>query len=97
MENNQRKIEDTHEMYKEVVLNQKVELEEKYSKTRFPYEFLVSADRGWFPCDILEVDTENELAKIVCYHPDNSGWMETCQGGVFDTVVEMWRVRVRED
>ena len=97
MENNQRKIEDTHELYSEVVLDAAKVVEERTSKARFPYEFMLSADKGWVPCDILEVDSQKELVKVVCYHPDNSGWMETCQGGVFDTVVEMWRVRVRED
>lgn len=67
------------------------------NKVRFPYEFLASVDRGWIPCDILEVDTEKELAKVVFYHPDAVGWIETCAGGIFDQVVEMWRVRLRED
>ena len=67
------------------------------SKVRFPYEFLASVDRGWIPCDILEVDTEKELAKVIFPHPDSAGWMETCAGGIFDQVVEMWRVGLRED
>jgi hypothetical protein len=67
------------------------------NKVRFPYEFLASVDRGWIPCDILEVDTEKELAKVIFPHPDSAGWMETCAGGIFDQVVEMWRVRLRED
>ena len=67
------------------------------NKVRFPYEFLASVDRGWIPCDILEVDPEKELAKVVFYHPDGAGWIETCAGGIFDQVVEMWRVRLRED
>ena len=97
MENNQKRIEDTHQVYNEVVLNSEARAEEKYSKTRFPYEFFLSPDKGWTPCDILEVDTEKELAKVICYHPDSVGWMETCMGGLFDTVVPMWRVRLRED
>ena len=67
------------------------------NKVKFPYEFLASVDRGWIPCDIVEVDSEKELVKVIFYHPDHAGWIETCQGGVFDDVVEMWRVRLRED
>ena len=95
MENSQKKIEDVHQIYDDIVINSKQQVDERYSKSRFPYEVLLSADYGWTPCDIIEVDSEKELVKIICYHPDNSGWTETCQGGVFDVVVEMWRVRVR--
>jgi len=93
--NKQPDISELHKKFEEVIsdspnlaINNKV---------RFPYEFLASADRGWIPCDILEADTKNELLKVVFYHPDAVGWIETCQGGVFDQVVEMWRVRLRED
>ena len=96
MQNNQENIEKAHDLYKEIVLGEEIS-KEKNNKVRFPYEFLASADRGWIPCDILEVDSEKELAKVVFYHPDSVGWIETCMGGVFDDVVQMWRVRLRED
>ena len=67
------------------------------NKVKFPYEFLASVDRGWIPCDILEIDSEKELAKVIFPHPDSAGWIETCAGGIFDQVVEMWSVRLRED
>jgi hypothetical protein len=68
------------------------------NKAKFPYEFLASVDRGWIPCDILEVDTNNELIKIIFPHPDADGWSDiTGAAGRYDDVVEMWRVRLRED
>lgn len=98
MQNNQRKIEDTHELYNEVVLDAKREYQSQTSRRKFPYEFLASADRGWIPCDIVESDSKNELVKVVFYHPDYTGWMDvTGAAGVYDDVVQMWRVRVRED
>ena len=97
MQNNQRITEETHELYNEVVLDAKKEYESQTSRRKFPYEFLASVDKGWIPCDILEVDSKKELAKVIFYNPDSVGWMETCMGGLFDDVVEMWRVRVRED
>ena len=97
MQNNQRKIEDTHEMYNEITLDAKSQYTSQTSRKKFPYEFLASVDRGWIPCDILETDTTKELVKVIFYHPDSDGWMETCKGGVFDEVVQMWRVRLRED
>ena len=45
---------------------------------------------------MVESDTEKELLKVVFYNPDAAGWMQTCQGGVYDEVVEMWRVRLRQ-
>jgi len=98
MQNNQRITEETHELYNEVVLDAKKEYESQTQRRKFPYEFLASADRGWIPCDIVEADTEKELVKVVFYHPDFTGWMDvTGAAGVYDDVVEMWRVRVRED
>jgi hypothetical protein len=96
MQNNQKSIEELHELQSQI-LDGKTLAIEKNNKIKFPYEFLASVDRGWIPCDILEVDSEKELVKVIFYHPDAAGWMETCAGGVFDDVVEMWRVRLRED
>jgi hypothetical protein len=97
MQNNQRQIEDTHEMYNEIISDAKTEYKSQTSSQKFPYEFLSSVDRGWIPCDIVESDTEKELVKIIFYHPDFTGWMDVCgSAGIYDEVVEMWRVRLRE-
>jgi len=95
--NNKPDIAELHRQFEEVTSGKTNLAINKNSKMRFPYEFLASVDRGWIPCDILEVDTEKELAKVIFPHPDSAGWMETCAGGIFDQVVEMWRVRLRED
>ena len=74
--------------------------EESASVSRFkcPYEFLVSVDVGWIPCDVIEADTEKELVKVIYPHPDGEGWMDiTGAGGVYEEVIQMWRVRLRED
>ena len=98
MQNNQRATEETHELYNEVVLDAKREYQTQTSSRKFPYEFLASVDRGWIPCDVVEADTEKELLKVIFYHPDSNGWMDVCgAAGIYDDVVEMWRVRVRED
>jgi hypothetical protein len=91
---NKPEISELHKKYDEVV-NETPDLAIN-NTTRFPYEFLASVDRGWIPCDVSEVDTEKELVKVVFPHPDSTGWMDTCAGGVYDDVVEMWRVRLRE-
>jgi hypothetical protein len=96
MQNNQKSTEELHDLYGHVIEGKTLAVE-KSNKIKFPYEFLASVDRGWIPCDILEVDSQKELAKVIFYHPDAAGWMETCTGGIFDQVVEMWRVRLRED
>jgi hypothetical protein len=50
------------------------------------------------PCDVVEADTTNELIKVVYPHPDGDGWSDiTGAAGIYEEVVEMWRVRVRED
>jgi hypothetical protein len=95
MQNNQKHLEEIHEKIRNYTSSPSPEVD-KDNKLRFPYEFFSSIDRGWIPCDILKVDTEKELVKVDFYHPDASGWIPTCQGGVFDEVVEMWRVRLRE-
>ncbi len=95
MKNNQKHLEELHETGKNLAVSKPLAVH-RNDKTRFPYEFFSSIDRGWIPCDILEADTKNELVKVCFYHPDSRNWMETCQGGVFDEVVEMWRVRLRE-
>lgn len=97
MNNKQPDISKLHDQFEEVISDEAKISEEEKNRIRFPYEVLISVDKGWIPCAILEVDSEKELAKVAFYHPDHAGWMETCQGGVFDEVVEMWRVRVRED
>jgi len=97
MKNNTQDISELHQQFEEVISDTPKISTEQRNKIRFPYEVLISVDKGWIPCAILEVDSEKELAKVAFYHPDHAGWMETCQGGVFDQVVEMWRVRVRED
>ena len=107
MENNQKHFEEIEKMLSQDTIwsgqsngdfaTAKTIALEKNNKMRFPYEFLASVDRGWIPCDILETDTTKELVKVIFYHPDSDGWMETCKGGVFDEVVQMWRVRLRED
>ena len=98
MDNNQRAREEAHQLYDEVVLDSKKEYESRTSKNKFPYEFLASADRGWIPCDVVEADTEKELLKVIFYHPDANGWMDVCgAAGIYDEVVQMWRVRLRED
>jgi len=96
MNNNKPDLSKLHNQFNELTTSVAKISEEQRNKIKFPYEVLISVDRGWIPCAILEVDTEKELAKVAFYHPDHAGWMETCQGGVFDEVVEMWRVRVRE-
>ena len=96
MKNKQPDISKLHDQFQEVISDEVKISEEQRNRIRFPYEVLISADKGWIPCAILEVDTEKELAKVAFYHPDHAGWMETCQGGVFDEVVEMWRIRVRD-
>ena len=97
MQNNQRLSEEIHDTY-EQILEGSIPTVVKNSKVRVPYEFLASVDRGWIPCDILEVDSEKELVKVVFYHPDFNGWADvTGAAGVYDEVVEMWRVRLRED
>lgn len=95
--NNRPDIAELHRHLDEVTTENSNLAIAKSSKIRFPYEFLASVDRGWIPCDILEVDTEKELVKVIFPHPDSTGWLETCAGGIFDQVVEMWRVRLRED
>ncbi len=66
-------------------------------KSKFPYEYLISQDRGWWPCDVIETDIVNELVKIVYAHPDGRGWMDnTGAAGVYDEVVPFWRVKLRE-
>tara|TARA_B100000003_G_C10610090_1_gene242618 strand:- start:15 stop:311 length:297 start_codon:yes stop_codon:yes gene_type:complete len=98
MQNNQRKIEETHEKYNEITLDAKSQYTSQTSRRKFPYEFLASADRGWIPCDIVESDMEKELVKVVFYHPDFNGWMNVVGSeGIYDDVVQMWRVRLRED
>jgi len=96
MKNKQPDISELHQKFEEATSDEVKISEEQRNRIRFPYEVLISVDRGWIPCAILEVDSEKELAKVAFYHPDHAGWMETCMGGVFDEVVEMWRVRVRE-
>ena len=99
MDKNKPDIGDLHKQVAEAYLDPKERetLLSKYDKVKFPYEFLASADRGWIPCDVVESDTEKELLKVIFYHPDAEGWMPTCTGGVFDEVVEMWRVRLRSE
>ena len=98
MDRNKPEIGDLHKKLEEAYQNteERNVILSKYDKVKFPYEFLSSADRGWIPCDVVESDLEKELLKVVFYNPDAAGWMQTCQGGVFDEVVEMWRVRLRE-
>ena len=60
--------------------------------------FLLLLTEGWIPCDIIETDTENELVRVVFPHPDAEGWMDvTGAAGIYDEVVQFWRVRLRED
>ena len=67
-------------------------------KFKCPYEFFTTADRGWIPCDVIEADMEKELVKVIYPHPDGDGWMDvTGAAGIFEDVVQMWRVRLRED
>jgi hypothetical protein len=97
MKNNKPDISELHQQFNNVTSETPNLSITRNNKIKFPYEFLVSVDKGWIPCDVLEVDTEKELVKIIFYHPDHAGWIETCQGGVFDDVIPMWRVRLRED
>jgi len=96
--NNKKDISELHKQFEETISETTTESIQNITrnKIRFPYEFFNSVERGWIACDILEVDTEKELVKVCFYNPDASGWRETCTGGVFDEVVEMWRVRVRD-
>jgi len=99
MDKNKPEISELHRQFQEA--SQEAEerntlLSKFDNKVKFPYEFFSSVDRGWIPCDVVESDTKNELVKVVFYNPDAAGWMPTCQGGVYDEVVEMWRVRLRE-
>jgi len=96
MNNKQPDISKLHNQFQEVISDEVKISEEERSRIKFPYEVLISVDTGWIPCAILEVDTEKELAKVAFHHPNHAGWIETCQGGVFDEVVEMWRIRVRD-
>lgn len=97
MKNNKPNLYELHQQFEDINSDTPNISEEQRNRIRFPYEVLISVDKGWIPCAILEVDSEKELANVAFYHPDHAGWMETCQGGVFDQVVEMWRVRVREE
>ena len=98
MQNNKRNEEEFHEKLNLLQNGKLFDTKDTRSKVRFPYEFLASVDKGWIPCDILEVDTAKELVKIVFYNPDAAGWMDICgAAGVYDDVVQMWRVRLRED
>jgi len=99
MDKNKPEVGDLHKKLEEAYQDTEERniLLSKYDKVKFPYEFLASADRGWIPCDVVESDTEKELLKVVFYHPDAEGWMPTCQGGVVDEVVEMWRIRLRSE
>jgi len=100
MKNNKPDISELHKQFDEVIVEKKDTTPPQSlntDKIKFPYEFLTSVDVGWIPCDIVEVDSEKELVKIVYHHPYSSGWMETCAGGIFDEVVPMWRVRLREE
>jgi len=97
MKINHQSIFELHQKHEEYTIPAPNLAINKSNKIKFPYEFLASVDIGWIPCDIVEVDSEKELVKVIFYHPDSAGWMETCAGGVFDQVVEMWRVRLRED
>ena len=94
---NKPDIGELHQKYEEVFSGKEILAIKKNNKIRFPYEFFNSVERGWIPCDVLEIDTKQELVKVSFYNPDADGWKETCQGGVFDEVVDMWRVRLRED
>jgi hypothetical protein len=69
----------------------------KQTQNNFSYEVLASVEVGYVECNILEVDTETQLAKVEFYHPYGAGWRENCSGGIYEEVVEMWRVRLRED
>ena len=90
-----KSLEDLHHQYEILASGRELIQDTKFSKTRFPYEFLVSPDRGWWPCDITAVDKEKETVSILFYHPDAYGWIDTCSGGLFDDEVNVWRVRVR--
>ena len=68
------------------------------TNSQWRYEFLMSPDRGWIPCNVVEADTTNELLKIVYPHPDGEGWMDiTGAAGTYDEVVPFWRVRLRSE
>ena len=72
--------------------------DKKITDSSWKYEFLMSPDRGWFPCNVVETDTTNELLKIIYPHPDAQGWMDVCgAAAIYDEVVPFWRVRLRED
>jgi hypothetical protein len=90
-------ISELHKKFEEISKNSLNVSPLERDKIKFPYEFFNSLEKGWIPCDILEVDTQKELAKVCFYNPDAVGWRETCQGGIYDEVVHMWRVRLRED
>ena len=93
-----RNTEDLHRQYEYLLSGREEISESKFSKTRFPYEFFASADRGWWPCDIVKVYEETESVKVIFYHPDSKGWMDVAgAAGIYDDVVEIWRVRVREE
>ena len=95
MQQNKKDIGELHQAYEKFTNGIDTEIPEK---SKFPYEFLVSQDKGWWPCDVLETDTANELVKIVFHHPDGRGWMDqTGAAGVYDEVVPFWRVKLRED
>ena len=92
---NQNELNDVHRKYDDIMSGKERPAPEKL---KCPYEFLASADRGWIPCDVSEADTEKELVKVIFPHPDAAGWMDvTGAAGIYQEVVEMWRVRVRED
>lgn len=63
MKNKQPDISELHQQFEEVTSNEIKISEEQRNKIRFPYEVLISADKGWIPCAILEVDSEKELAQ----------------------------------
>lgn len=96
--NNKPDVSKLHKQYDAIVAEENINLDlEKNDRIRFPYEFFNSVERGWISCDIVEVDTEKELVKVCFYNPDAVGWNDNCSGGLFDEVVQMWRVRLRED
>lgn len=95
--NDKPDVNKLHKNYENYISQTEELLPETKKETKFPYEFFSSVDRGWIRCDIGQIDTEKELVKVIFYNPDAPGWLETCQGGLFDEVVEMWRVRLKEN
>ena len=91
-------IKDLHQQYETLVSGRELIQDTKFSKTRFPYEFLISPDRGWWPCDIVEANLEEETVKVIFFHPESKGWMDVAgAAGIYDDIIPIWKVRVREE